>query len=234
MNLRKLDLQDNYFEREASHTALFRVLVFAKSLVYLDLGSCEMKDNGIKEVCHALMVGRSTLEHLDLSSNQVTENGAKCIADYICENGGSLKTLCLDDNRLKNKGVQLIASAFPASEGGHNIEEIRLDCCKIGAIGAQALIAAHGSSGVNLPKLRSIQLNHNFFTDDVLRELEVAFDYRLGNLDMNEPDGNSDDELSDEDEEDENEDENEDGKDGEPVTDSVDNLAQAMTKSLLV
>lgn len=235
-NLWKLDLHDNDFKSQASHDALFRALVAATSLTYLDLGGCELEDAGIKKVCHALFACRSPLEHLDLSGNEATRHGAKHIAEYIRDCGGSLKTLRLEDNiELTSKGVVCIASAFHSSEDGHNIEEIQLNNCRIGAIGARALIDAFGPNGKDLPYLKTIFLNGNSFSEDVLSELEVAFDYRLGELDDNDSDGDADDDLSDDEaEECEEEEGEEEGVGGEPVGDSVDDLADAMEKSLLV
>ena len=235
--MRKLDLRDNFFQSKASHEALFRALQAVTSLSYLDLGGCELEDDGIKKVCHALFACSSTLEHLDLSGNEVTKYGAKHIADYIRDCGGNLKILRLEDNlELTSKGVVIIASAFRGSEDGHNIEEIQLNKCMIGAIGARALIDAYGPNGKDLPKLKNIFLNDNSFSDDILSELEVAFGYRLGELNENDSDGDADDELSDDEEEDEQDDVEQDveEEDGEPVANSVDDLAEAMDRSSLV
>ena len=197
LNLKKLDLYDCAFKTNASHQALFRVLVFAKSLTYLDLGGCGLEDAGVKEVCLALTHGCSILEHLDLSGNDVKRYGAEHIASYICKKGRNLKTLRLEDNKLSCEGAVAIASAFHGREDVPNIEEIQLNICMIGAIGARALIEAFGPNGKNTPNLKHIFLNGNFFADDVLSEVEVAFGQRLGKMDENVSDGDADDELSD-------------------------------------
>jgi Ran GTPase-activating protein (RanGAP) involved in mRNA processing and transport len=226
-----LDLHDNFFQSNASHEALFRTLQATTCLVYLDLGLCELKDDGIKKVCLALFACSLTLEHLDLSGNYVTRHGAKHIADYIRDCGGNLKALRLEDNQeLTSIGVEIIASAFHGSEAGNNIEEIQLNKCLIGAIGARALIAAFGPNGNDLPKLKHIFLNDNSFSDDILSKLQVAFNYRLGELDLNDSDSDADDKLSEDEEEEEEEDAEKDVKeeDLEPVADSVDDLAEVM------
>ncbi len=219
-NLRKLDLRDNFFQSNASREALFGALQAAKSLAYLDLGLCELEDDGIKKVCLALFACSLTLEHLDLSGNDVTRHGAKHIADYIRDCGGNLKTLRLEDNlELTSIGVEIIASAFRGSEAGNNIEEIQFNKCLIGAIGARALIDAFGPNGNGLPKLKHIFLNDNSFSDDILSELKVTFDYRLGDLDLNDSNGDSDDKLSEDEEEEEEEDAEKEN--GEPVADTL-------------
>ena len=231
-NLRKLDLYDNTFSSTASHEALFRALGSTTSLSHLNLGNCDMKDDGVEKVCDALFGCDSSLEHLDLSGNVVTRRGAKHIADYIRDCGGKLKTLRLEDNELTSKGVELIAAAFRGSVDGYSIEELQLNNCMVGAIGARALMAAFGPNGKNLPNLNAIFLNGNSFAGDVLSELEVAFDFRLGEVDDNDSDGDADDDLSDDEEEEEEEEEEDEEV---PIAEAdVDDLTSAMEKSRLV
>ena len=226
-NLQQLDLCGNDFVNKASYEALFRALGTTSSLKYLDLRDCDLEDDGVKKVCHALFESDSALEHLDLSGNGVEKRGAKHIADYVRDCGGKLKILRLEDNELTSKGVESIAAAFHSSEDGHSIEEIQLNTCLIGAIGARSLIDAFGPDGKDLPNLKKLHLNGNSFTEEVIGELEVAFDDSLGGLDDNDSDGDADDDLSDDEDEEEEEDEG-------PVSDEVEDLADAMSKSLLV
>ena len=229
LNLVKLDLCGNNFANKSSHEALFRALGTTTSLTYLDLCDCDLEDDGVKKICHALFECDSALEYLDLSGNGVEKRGAKHIADYLRDCGGKLKVLHLEDNELTSKGVESIAAAFHSSDDGHSIEVIKMNTCEIGAIGARALIDAFGPDGKDLPNLKNIFLNGNSFTEDVLGELEAAFDDRLGEMDDNDSDGEADDNLSDDDDDDDEEDQSEG-----PVDDAVDALAEAMGKSLVV
>jgi Ran GTPase-activating protein 1 len=226
-NLEKLDLCDNNFGNKASQDALFRALGCTTCLKYLDLRDCDLEDDGVKKVCHALFESDSALEHLDLSGNNVGRRGAKQIADYIRDSGGKLKVLCLDDNDLTSRGVVHIASAFHGSEDGHAIERLQLNCTMCGAIGARALIDAFGPDGKDLPHLKKICLDGNSFKEEIVGELEVAFDNRLVEMEENDSDGEADDDLSDEDSDEEDDDEEE--QNGE-----VDALTDAMNKSLVV
>jgi Ran GTPase-activating protein 1 len=223
----KLDLCDNSFANKASHGALYRALGSTTSLTYLNLRDCDLGDDGVQKICHALFESDSALEHLDLSGNCLEKRGAKHIADYIRDCGGKLKILRLEDNEFTSKGVESIAAAFHGSEDGHSIEEIQLNTCIVGAIGARALIDAFGPDGKDLPKLKKIFLNGNSFAEDILGELEVAFGDRLGEMDDNDSGGDADDDLSDDDGDDDEEDD--DGSDA-----PVDDLAAAMEKSLVV
>ena len=223
-NLERLDFCDNNFANQASHHALFRALGGTKCLTHLNLSECDMEDDGVAKVCHGLSESDSALEYLNLSGNGIEKKGAKHIADWIRGCGGQLKVLLLDDNELTSKGAVHIASAFHGSEDGHSIEEIQLNSCLIGAIGARALIDAFGPEGRDLPNLTKIHLNTNSFSDDVLGELEVAFDDKLGDLKDNDSDGDADDDLSEDEEEDETE----------AAAIGVDDLSAAMDKSLVV
>ena len=90
------------------------------------------------------------------------------------------------------------------------------------------------TDGKDLPNLKKIHLNGNSFAEDVVGELEVAFDDRLGEMDDNDSDGDADDDLSDEEEDDEEE-ETEAAEGESPAgDDAVDDLAEAMGKSLVV
>ena len=226
-NLEKLDLCDNNFGNKASQDALFRALGCTKSLSYLDLRDCELEDDGVKKVCHALFESDSALEHLDLSGNAVERRGAKQIADYIRDSGGKLKVLCLDDNDLTSRGVVHIASAFHGSEDGHSIERLQLNYTMCGAIGARSLIDAAGPEGKDLPNLKKICLDGNSFKECIISELEVAFDDKLAEMEENDSDGEADDDMSDEESEEEEEDDDDDDEE-------VDALTDAMNKSLVV
>mmetsp|Transcript_9838 Transcript_9838/g.14691 ORF Transcript_9838/g.14691 Transcript_9838/m.14691 type:complete len:481 (-) Transcript_9838:38-1480(-) len=228
-NLEKLDLCDNNFGNKASQDALFRALGCTASLSYLDLRDCELELVGIKKIIRALVESGSALEHLDLSGNAVERRGAKQIADYIRDSGGKLKVLCLDDNDLTSKGVVHIASAFHGSGDGHAIERLQLNSTECGAIGARALIDAFGPDGKDLPNLTKICLDGNSFKEDIVGELEVAFDNKLVEMEENDSDGEADDDLSDEDSDEEEDDENEEEQNGE-----IDALTDAMNKSLVV
>ena len=228
LGLVKLDLCDNNFNNRASYEALFRSLGRLNSLQYLDLRECDLEDDGVKKVCHALFECDSALDHFNLSGNGIEKRGAKHVAEYIKDCGGKLKVLRMEDNEMTSKGAEYIAAAFHSSEDGHCIEELQMNACMIGALGARAFIDACGPHGTDLPHLKHIHLNGNSFTEEVMGELEVAFEDKLGEMDDNDSDGDADDDLS-EDEEEEEEEEDEEAADG-----AVDDLAAAMEKSLVV
>lgn len=224
-NLTRLDLCDNNFVNKPSQEALFRALSNTKVLTYLNLSDCELGDDGVKKICHALFDSDSSLEHLNLSANELTHRGAKHVAEYIQDCVG-LKCLRMEDNELTSKGAELIAKAFHIGDDGSAIEEIQLIGNSIGTIGARALIDAAGPHEKDMPNLKTILLNNNSFNAEVLAELEATFQDKLGELDENDSDGEADDDLSSDDEDSSGEEDADDEK--------VDNLADAMEKSLIV
>jgi hypothetical protein len=193
----KLDLCDNSFGNTSSHLALARVLGRAKSLSYLNLGYCNLGDNGVGIICSGLLQSETELEHLDLSGNELNLGGANHIAEYIARCGGKLKILHLEDNNdMTSEGVQHIANS---AKFHRSIEEIQLNSCRLGDTEAQALIDAYGLGGEYLPQLKMIFLNCNFFSAGMLDQLEQTFGGRLGEMDDNNPDGEADDDETDED-----------------------------------
>ena len=127
---------------------------------------------------------------------------------------------------MTSKGAELIAKAFHIGDDGSAIEEIQLIGNSIGTIGARALIDAAGPHGKDMPNLKSILLNNNSFNAEVLAELEATFQDKLGELDENDSDGEADEDLSSDEEDSSDEEYGNDEK--------VDNLADAMEKSLIV
>ena len=169
-NLEKLDLYDNNFGNEASQAALVSVIERAP-LSYLNIGSCELGNGGVNKICGALVNHDSSLEHLDLSCNEVDIHGAEHIAGYIRDSGGQLKSLFLGDNELGDDGVKKICLALV----NHNssLEDLNLSDSDMGDIGAHALIDAAFAG--KLPNLKTISLDGNYFTEDIVGELQVAW-----------------------------------------------------------
>jgi len=233
-DLERLDLCDNIFKDAASHDALFRALGATKCLKYLDLRECDLEDDGVKKVCHALFESDSALEHLDLSGNCITRKGAKHIADFIRDCQGKLKILRLEDNEMTSLGVQHIAKAFHVSEDGFAIEEIKLNCNMCGAIGARALIDAFGPGGKDLPNLNKILLDGNSFDESILSELKEAFQDKLGEMEDNDDEGDADDDLSSDEEDDDEDEDDDESEDVHAAEVDADELAAMMEKSSIV
>ena len=222
LDIEHLDLVDNCtFSSTSSHESLFRAIGALNKLTYLNLGSSDLGDEGVKKICHALFENDSSLAYLNLSYNDIEKKGAKHVADYLKDCGGKLKTLVLDGNMFDSRGALTIAKAFHSNEDPHSIEELSMNECMIGAIGARALIDAYGPEGKDLPNLKTISLNENSFTEEIVGELEVALGGKLLPMPDNDEDGDADDDLSDDDF---------DGDDEDETSGSVDDLTAAMNK----
>ncbi len=229
-NLEKLDLCDNFFDNETSQAALASVIERG-ALSYLNLGSCELRNDGVIKICLALVNHDSSLNYLDLSGNEVDIHGAEHIAGYIRDSGGQLKSLFLGDNELGNDGVIKICRAL-ASHHDSSLEDLNLSYSNMGDIGAHALIDA--ASAGKLPNLKTISLDGNYFTEDTVGALVNVFGDKLEEMEENDPDGEGDGNLSDDDS-DEEADDNVPDVAGDNVPDVADdNVSDVDSESELV
>ena len=116
-DLEKLDLYDNSFGNEASQAALVSVIERAP-LSYLNLGSCELGNAGVKKICLALVNHNSSLEELNLSYSNMDAIGALAL---IASAGKlpNLKKICLDGNSFKEDIVRALVDVF-----GDKLEEM--------------------------------------------------------------------------------------------------------------
>lgn len=188
--LERLNLADSVFNEARS---LYCVLHAMKRLTYLDLGNCMLQNDGVCNVCKALSRKDSLLEHLDLSSNGVDSDGAEHVAALIKRYCVRLKVLCLDENEISCKGINSIAESFSAGQVGNTIEELQLNNISIKTKGADALITGYGKDGRNMPNLKHISLDRNYFPANVIHQLHSVVQEKLAEMDDNlsedEPDG---------------------------------------------
>ena len=118
--LEKLDLYDNNFGNKTSQDALVSVLELTKSLSYLNLGSCELGNDGVNKICRALFESDSSLEDLDLSHNNMGIIGARALIDAASAGKlPNLKTISLDGNYFTKDTVGALVDVF-----GDKLEEM--------------------------------------------------------------------------------------------------------------
>jgi Ran GTPase-activating protein (RanGAP) involved in mRNA processing and transport len=164
-HITRLDLADNSFG--AWYQDLANALKQCSKLQYLDFHDCCLGDDGIVMVCNALLESKASLTFLSLSGNNIgAENaeGSKIIANLIKSLNGTLIEFHASENEMKSPGIRRIARALQESD---IVTEIILNENECGTIGADALIAMAG----RVPNLKKIELNSNYFLEDVVDRL---------------------------------------------------------------
>lgn len=102
----------------------------------LDLGDCQLGDDGIRQICTLLPSsdGRGGLLELTLSANQdVSPQGWTQLAIAIAANS-QLQCLYLDYNNIGDYGAGVFSVALAASS---TLERVDLEGCGIGARGGE-------------------------------------------------------------------------------------------------
>jgi len=219
----RLDLADNSFGE--CYQDLAYALRICTELEYLDLHDCCIGDDGIAEVCDALLDAKSPLSFLSISGNDIgaeSMEGAKRVAALISSINGSIVSFSASENEMKSPGIRIIVRAFKSE----TVKEIYMNQNECGSVGANELI----KMAPRVPNLEVIELNGNGFLPTIVTKLNDTFGEKLCEMDDNIDDEDYDDEL---DSEELNDDLNIDGEEDEvqenPDVD-VDALADALNK----
>ena len=175
-NVVHLDLADNSFGE--CYEALAQALVACPNLSYLNVKDCMMEDEGTDVVLSSLMDSGCPLVLLDVSGNELTAEGATKVGEMIGALSASLECFHASDNEMTSAGLKVLAKAIPS---GAVLREINLSCNECGTIGGKALIQCEK----RLPNLEKIELDGNFFLEDMVSQLETVFGSRLLHMEDN-------------------------------------------------
>ena len=81
-NLVRLEISDNPLTEEVA-PALAACLAAQPNLVHLNLNDTSLTDEGVQEVCKALVGAAPQLEVLELALNEITPVGARAVAKAV-------------------------------------------------------------------------------------------------------------------------------------------------------
>ena len=209
-NVTHLDLADNSFVECSAN--LSSALSNCVNLEYLNLKDCILSNDGIKEVCDAILKAKSPLKGLHLSGNEIDADGAKYVAKLVKALNGTIEVLDVEENELTSVGLKRIIKQINST----TLKTIILNENECGLIGATALLEA----AIKMPNLECVQLDRNNFSDEIVDQLVDTFGARLEEMEDNFG------------EESEDEEESEEEVETEEVTDtSVDALTATMAKA---
>ena len=138
----------------------------------LDLGDCQLGDDGLANVCSLLSSNGSKagIMELTLTGNQgISQAGWAQLAMAIA-NGSPLASLFLDYNNIGDFGAGAFAVALAASK---TMKVVDFEGCGITDVGAELLYDLITS--YNTP-LREINLAENKISEDLLEDIKDALD----------------------------------------------------------
>ena len=134
----------------------------------IDLGDCDITDEGIQQICMLLPPdeNRTCLSTLTLTGNKnITQMGWSYLAIAIAASS-KLRYLYLDYNKIGNYGAGLLAVALASSQ---TIEKVDVEGCGITDTGAELLFDVVA----NYPTpLKEINLQDNDISDELLEQIE--------------------------------------------------------------
>ncbi len=220
-NLTHLDLADNSFPE--CYSDLATALSYCVNLQYLNLKDCILGDDGVKEVCAAIMKANPPLSCIYLGANEITPKGAKSVAKLLQTLNGTIEVFDAEQNDLSSAGIKRIVQELNSI----SLKRVVLNENYFGENGAIAVMECLKK----LPNLESIALDGNFFPSEIVDKLEETFGERLVEMEENDEDGEEEEEEEEE-EEDSEEEEEEEPKEETKEAD-VDALAAALSKSAI-
>jgi Ran GTPase-activating protein (RanGAP) involved in mRNA processing and transport len=149
----------NKFGSNAAATqSIFEGLCSNTALQQLDLGLCELGDQGVSLLVNALAIRNASILELDLGFNGITSVGVGALVDDNVEAVKTLTKLCLTCNDLDSDAATILADAL-GRNAIPSLKHLCLDYCGIDDDGFVALVSALEQNTT----LNFLDLTHNPF-----------------------------------------------------------------------
>nr|XP_042134799.1 NACHT, LRR and PYD domains-containing protein 14 [Peromyscus maniculatus bairdii] len=159
LDLKNVDLEDNGLESlcqnlisqrcklrvlrlESCDLNVYRCLKLAealksnKSLVFLNLSTNNLSNDGVKSLCQTLENPNCHLERLSLASCGITKAVCEALSLAITKSK-RLTHLCLADNILEDEGIELLSDALRYPQC--TLQSLVLRCCCVTSVGSKFL-----------------------------------------------------------------------------------------------
>uniref|UniRef100_A0A8I3WN57 NLR family pyrin domain containing 14 n=1 Tax=Callithrix jacchus TaxID=9483 RepID=A0A8I3WN57_CALJA len=150
-------------------------LIRSQSLIFLNLSTNNLLDDGVQLLCEALRHPACYLERLSLESCGLTEAGCEDLSLALISNK-RLTHLCLADNVLGDGGVKLLSNALQHPQC--ILQSLVLRCCHFTSLSSEHLSASllHNKS------LTHLDLGSNSLQDNGVKLLCDVFRHPSCNL----------------------------------------------------
>ncbi|GAB1292520.1 NACHT, LRR and PYD domains-containing protein 14 [Apodemus speciosus] len=118
---------------------LSKALRSNRSLVFLNLSTNNLSNDGVKSLCEVLENPNCPLERLALASCGLTKVGCEVLSSALTKSK-RLTHLCLTDNILKDEGIELLS--YTLTHPQCTLQSLVLRCCYFTSIGSEHLSTA--------------------------------------------------------------------------------------------
>ncbi|XP_039719374.1 NACHT, LRR and PYD domains-containing protein 14 [Pteropus medius] len=152
-----------------------KALVKSQSLVFLNLSTNNLLDDGVELLCEALRHPKCHLERLSLESCGLTVDGCEDLSLALISNK-RLTHLCLADNVLGDGGVKLVSDALKHPQC--TLQSLVLRRCHFTSLSSEHL----SSSLLHNKSLIHLDLGSNWLQDDGVKLLCDVFRHPSCNL----------------------------------------------------
>lgn len=138
LDLQSLDLHGGVLRAE-SVDALVTVLQQSPHLLSLNIGDCQLGDEGMQQVCKALISNQFFLSSLDISANDLTDGCCESLRRLLNANIDNLLEINVENNELTDEGVETLLQAYARNA---ILERLCLSGNELGHGAAVALVQA--------------------------------------------------------------------------------------------
>ncbi|XP_036922885.1 NACHT, LRR and PYD domains-containing protein 14 [Sturnira hondurensis] len=152
-----------------------KALIRSQSLIFLNLSTNNLLDDGVELLCEALRHPKCPLERLSLESCGLTVTGCKDLSLALISNK-RLTHLCLADNILGDGGVKLMSDVLKHPQC--TLQSLVLRCCHFTSVSSEHLSASLLSN----KSLTHLDLGSNWLQDDGVKLLCDVFRHPGCNL----------------------------------------------------
>ncbi|XP_052031609.1 NACHT, LRR and PYD domains-containing protein 14 [Apodemus sylvaticus] len=143
---------------------LSKALHSNRSLVFLNLSTNNLSNNGVKSLCEVLENPNCPLERLALASCGLTKVGCEVLSSALTKSK-RLTHLCLTDNILEDEGIELLS--YTLKNPQCTLQSLVLRCCCFTPVGSEHLSTAL----LNNKSLIHLDLGFNELKDNGLKLL---------------------------------------------------------------
>uniref|UniRef100_A0A5F8AG97 NLR family pyrin domain containing 14 n=1 Tax=Macaca mulatta TaxID=9544 RepID=A0A5F8AG97_MACMU len=155
--------------------SIFNVLIRSQSLIFLNLSTNNLLDDGVQLLCEALRHPKCYLERLSLESCGLTEAACEDLSLALISNK-RLTHLCLADNVLGDGGVKLMSDALQHAQC--TLQSLVLRHCHFTSLSSEYL----STSLLHNKSLTHLDLGSNWLQDNGMKLLCDVFRHPSCNL----------------------------------------------------